>query len=211
MTEVGQPQHRRLRPHDRQSDRGAGAGQLRGEPAGRRAAHGAAVQRASAATRICRDDQPHGRGTRTATTSSRALGATYKLSATRRAARRRRRCSSRRSRFRACPALNNRPQSDRLLAQHAGAGDQRQRPDVQAQSDQSRFRAASCSQPVGSGLGPDDQPRRRAGQRVRRPIAINPSTGATASASSAQLPGRLPRRGLVPRADAAATCRFVEP
>ena len=190
----GEPQHRRVRSDDVESDRRAGARQFRRESARGRADRGVGVQRSrrlhlsvgrSADGVECGQEQlPAARGLH--------LQAHGKL----------RSAGRRRTLHRAvsdsgCAGHHDRAQSNRVLAQHAGSGDQRQRAHVPGESDQSHSeRPAARAGRIGPGF--DDQPRQRAGERhgcgsrQSRVLAIQ-------LRDRTSVPGRLPRRGVVSR------------
>ena len=94
--------------------------------------------------------------------------------------------SSRRSRSMPCRASRRDPQPAWILAQHTGPRDERQRADVPGESDQSHSeRSAPAADRLELGLRTNLGQRARATSGIIRPIASTPSTGGSASASSA--------------------------
>ena len=175
-------------------DRRAGARQLRRESAGGRAHRGVGVQRSRrlhlsvrrSAVGVERGQEqlPAARGLH--------LQAHGKLrSAGRRRALHRAVSDSRGA------GHHDRAQSNRVLAQHAGSGDQRQRADVPGESDQSHSeRPAARAGRIGPGF--DDQPRQRARERHAR-RSRQSRILAIQLRDRTSVPGRLPRRGFVSR------------
>ena len=136
LTRGGEPQHRRLRSRRRRIPIEAQArANFGSEPAGGRADRARRTFNVRGGYTYLSGDQKSAWNADTNNFQPRA-GFTYKLSGSVGAARRRRavhRAVSDSGRAR----HHDRTQSDRVFAQHAGSGDERQRPDVPGESDQS--------------------------------------------------------------------------